>query len=1150
MTIRDDTAFGAPDRRDPEPDVPSDALDALLSAGPGPLPQLGQRGPLPRDDSVNTLLSALLHAPGPSPPPPACVRGVDGAGAAHEVAVTSETETVALSGLGLRTASLVALAVSSADALRELSLAANALASLDLAPLASCPRLTVLAVNSNGLRNIDLRPLASCPALERLWLHDNKLEQLDLSPLKSATALRSLYLDDNRLHSHTLDLAPLGCCTQLRALRLAGNRLNGHLDITALLADPALSQLATDPTVRLIASGASSQARVSPALRRRVLDISFTPVLAPPCVSKRSPSPLLSSSSPTLATALPPVAHLSPSLSRQQSANETRTITPPSFGAPSMPPASRAAMPRTPPPERAAPVVAAVLIGFRRLARYSAEDALVRCGKISLTAVEAATAASAPSTLLDSHLALLHAPQAATLRKVTAAAKAHIPVVVFGTERYRSSNATLLKETLLDSSHFCADPLSDSDASLVFDLGLACARRRLGGEGQTPVTGSPVPAAGGSLSRKRPSLRKSRSVDDSSTVGGDSSASNGGDLASLSSPSSSGSENEEGVDNVRRRRRIGGSVEFNGSEDGEGGSPRSFWSEVSTRLKLFRRPPYSSPRMRLSRSPSLPVLQLDATYNGLPLLDRPFSPVVSSSTALSLACPEMRMHSANKTRAERAALEVVFHDLGGDGTVENFAGIARTCGLPKCAGHLLFHAALSALQLVEQTSPETGVSTASSEVYNSGEEGPAPPSRVSSSLFMQYWETRLHHYSADMRLYNVMSDSRMTRREGRDTCDRHEQDIHKKRQRTTSSLSSSTVSTNNDSPSVRGSDTALRPVGVDTDGDDLYRQCSSGSTSSSCSADASPGGKFSSPRRGGKSDDGCDGTTGLEGCDAGVGKLVQAFMYGRRGRFGMFALVKPSEAVAIGTALVLMGLRGECGSRGGGFARPVGAHEVCRGKLNAALISAESGIFQGVAVCLSMDKLRNIKGTFASEAAPESVVAADACALNYVLSMSEVAHYHAQRKLLMPRGVEALMNVHCHGRKHMTLTEFAVMHTLSNMIESTAAADYFFSAMDADQDGKISLADVQHFHSEKRRLLLVDQMALAGLHEVWACLVDNVRPANAASGIKRSEFLRLSGSDRKTAIESLLFRDDRHATLNIRATVLLEGGDPSSFSSS
>jgi hypothetical protein len=123
----------------------------------------------------------------------------------------------------------------------------------------------------------------------------------------------------------------------------------------------------------------------------------------------------------------------------------------------------------------------------------------------------------------------------------------------------------------------------------------------------------------------------------------------------------------------------------------------------------------------------------------------------------------------------------------------------------------------------------------------------------------------------------------------------------------------------------------------------------------------------------------------------------------------------------------------------------------------------------------------------------------------------------------------------------MNLGEFALLHSVTTNMASLASADYFFTVIDLDQNDYLSLADVKHFHSEKERDFSEHNMAMSGIQDVWACLCDMIRPEHVSMGIARKEFMRLPGKYRRTVIQSVLFREDDHATLNIRKTMEMEG---------
>ncbi|NWF96032.1 MAG: leucine-rich repeat domain-containing protein [Candidatus Thorarchaeota archaeon] len=124
--------------------------------------------------------------------------------------------------------------LSSAQMLRELSVARNQLKSLDLSPLSACVRLEVLDVSSNHLTELDLSPLSACRGLKVLKIGGNPLERIDLEPLAD---LRELRLLDMRgvgggRTPLSVDLSPLFWCEQLEEMSVD--------DSVQLAADPSM----------------------------------------------------------------------------------------------------------------------------------------------------------------------------------------------------------------------------------------------------------------------------------------------------------------------------------------------------------------------------------------------------------------------------------------------------------------------------------------------------------------------------------------------------------------------------------------------------------------------------------------------------------------------------------------------------------------------------------------------------------------------------------------------------------------------------------------------------------------------------------------------------------------------------------------------
>eukprot|EP00178_Gracilaria_changii_P016657 TRINITY_DN47971_c0_g1_i1.p1 TRINITY_DN47971_c0_g1~~TRINITY_DN47971_c0_g1_i1.p1 ORF type:complete len:1073 (-),score=158.27 TRINITY_DN47971_c0_g1_i1:123-3206(-) len=981
-------------------------------------------GPLPRSDSVQSLVS-FVSAPNPptTPCPRPVIRALDTHARPHTVPLTSETDNISLSGLSLHTVALTALATTP-HRLRDLSLSANALPAIDLGPLAYCSALTVLTLNSNRISSIDLTPLASCPQLERLWLHDNNLQTIDLAPLRQCKALRSLYLEDNSIHEHTIDLSPLTATTNLRSLRLGGNRLAGKLDLTALLKCPSLSVFSTDTSVNLVADGEPSHARVSSALRRIVLDITFsgkrgskfarvergrtTPPIMPKSVSPTRPRRKVN----------PPVAPPKRSVSPRD--------------------VHRSSSPSKPSAEHL--IVKVLLIGFRRLARYAVEDSLNKCGNVVIRAADNSVVSQEPEKIRFSHVVMLYAPAERILTQVVALSP-HTANVILGSERYRCTMEAQAQRVFKQFS-FYSDPLSETATAEVYRKG----REHASAASNTPSDSVKQVSSASKLDGSDAKKTTSR-----------------GNKSSVLNCDSVGIELEHIDDEVESADALHGTY----SGKGQLKSPNATsLSDLSRRL-----------RERSSRP---------------------------GSGVGSFAGRDMKAHGKNKERAERASVEAAFEDLGGFATVNSFGGIARACGLPKCAGPLTFKAAHNSSCEIESTTPEAGVPNHPTDGKNR---------RISTESFMSYWGARLRAFDGEERLANILEDSVGSNLDSEDGALGHSQygaPLSRK-----SSGSTSPATSFSQLNSITPSQSADFPRTKNINLTSLAARFPRSASMSFIPTDIS-----------------CP-------CDSGIESLIKAFMDGRRSRFGSFALVKMSEAVAIGSALVIHSLRAKGKSRVGGAARPVCPKEVREGKLNASLIAAEVGIFEGVASGLSMDQIRSVKGCFATEVAPSQISRNGGITSNCTLGIEDVQRFCVSRKTLLPGAVKLAMAAHCRDPKRMTLAEFSILLSVLNNISSNGSVDYMFTVVDADRDDRWTIPDLRQLHMEKEQIWLQDGMAVSELGNIWTHLIDMIRPSRPTEGITRREFYRLGAKERKAVIQSLLFMDDDLSLLNIRRTVEL-----------
>lgn len=987
------------------------------------------------------------------------IRAVDADGHTHSVPIDHHLDhSISLSNLHLHTVSLGALASPLAVRIRQLSLAANSLDTIDLTPLSWCTNLLVLSLNSNRLSTIDLSPLASCKHLERLWLHDNHLDTIDLSPLSACLSLRSLYLEDNSIHHHSLDLSVLYSTTNLRSLRLGGNRLAGTLDVTPLLHCSSLSVFHIDASVSLVAQADPVQYRVPPALRRTIMNIKFVPPssanpvpaddsnrVAPPIgVQPASPRPPKGKTNPPdFSKHCPPARPSRKAHSAQLALDKSPSANP--LPVTNSPVASR-------PPNASPPIIKVLLIGFRRLARYAAEDSLGRCGKVIIRASDQSVASKEPSLLLDSHLIVLYAPPEKILRQIVVVV-GQIPIAVIASERYRSMGDKKLLD-LLRNIRFYIDPMTDSDAKAVYDI---ANHHATGGTSILPAT------------------PRAQSVD---SISGQCRSPLCGDTGQhmdpmkqciQHSPSETSVQTTSGALDIELEDI---DDEVDDDDLGPGGLNKK--EEETKKVKVIG---ISELLRRLNEN----------------LSQR------SSRGTIAQFDSNVRSHGKNKLQAERNAVETTLRDLGGYITLDNCSGLARICGLPKCAGSLLFRAAFGSAYEVEAMTPEAGVPNAPMERMK----------RLSSDAFIAYWNSRLKCHDGEERLAHILVDSHVMRVNG-------------------------ATSTNDVGHSMYG---APSPRRCNSESDRL----SSIDSMKLASLDSSS--SLHSLSRRGTGD--VFGHLPMEvscPCDAGIEDLIRSFMGGRSSRFGSFALVKMPEAVAIGVALVLFEIRGANSNRVGGRARPVCPREVKESKLNAALIAAEVGIFEGVAKGLSMNHIRSVKGCFATEISSSSFCRGVGCALDVMLSIEEVQHFCVSRKTLLPGVVKRVMGIHCRERRVMSLSEFSIFLHVVNDLGTDGAVDYFFTVIDVDEDDMWTVPDIREFHKEKEQFWHEEGMAVNDLRDVWFNVVDMVGAAlgmRAQSGVSRRDLLSLGLKDRKSVLQSLLFVDDDCSSLNIRRTMEL-----------
>lgn len=206
--------------------------------------------------------------------------------------------------------------------------------------------------------------------------------------------------------------------------------------------------------------------------------------------------------------------------------------------------------------------------------------------------------------------------------------------------------------------------------------------------------------------------------------------------------------------------------------------------------------------------------------------------------------------------------------------------------------------------------------------------------------------------------------------------------------------------------------------------------------------------------------------------------------------------------------------------------------ELGRVKLCAALLAAESGMYNGCCAHLRADRMGDIRLAFAAASGKR-------VGCSPTLAFKDVAWLNSERGLLSERAVEVVFS-RFEGR--MDLARFAPMWLTVNAPTSRSALEYFFGILDADADGYISAVDAAHFYVEKRKLLSADGFVTTGFEPIWRGVIDSVAAGEERSfalngTLSLTDIRRLSSRDATTFCQSLLFVEDPEmALVDIRGT--------------
>lgn len=656
-------------------------------------------------------------------------------------AVASADGVLSLSGRSLSSFSLR----SAPGELREVSLAANSLSSIDLAPLSRCPALESLVLNGNALTSIDLTPLADCLVLEKLWLHNNALRAVDLAPLAGCARLRSLYLEGNKIDTQSVDLLPLRDCALLRSLRLGRNQLGGELDITGLLSCAALSSLDVSPSVRLVASireeSLSAHAATNslpPALRRKAATVEWKTVTEEEDTGyeaddNSSDEGYISDPDSTVwdsvmkptTTGAHPCDQTPPVARRQKSPGPLDDLK------------DLAAIRRTP------GTYNALMLGFRGSSRTSIESVLTEHAALTTVAISTSSDEVSPSSLVETgalrtcHVIMVR-PNAESLVLGIRAYDNSMPIIVIGHPGNTPQNASQCLRK--GATAFLPEPLTARDASVI----KSHAQRRA--------------RTSGPLARKRCHAKGSLNLEDMTSSSEGSEGSH--DSQELPMPTSPITSSESSPPS---------------------GVPTTPFDEITEEALL--QACKSSHCKQVVKAP-VPVSKAPARK----LVEGPKTCPVSVQKAPAPAKTAKatidfkRLRKQNRSssvrgRIEDSGLNMVFSRCGGQARRDSFHSIASMCGLPLCTGPLLFDAAQAWTAKCEAEGVEDPVPvrqlfsltrrSSSPSINARADSRSVSPRRSASSSsldphvvvtyeqFARFWRDVLRPHSNEQRLYKI-----------------------------------------------------------------------------------------------------------------------------------------------------------------------------------------------------------------------------------------------------------------------------------------------------------------------------------------------------------------------------------------------------------
>mmetsp|Transcript_11832 Transcript_11832/g.36078 ORF Transcript_11832/g.36078 Transcript_11832/m.36078 type:complete len:252 (+) Transcript_11832:3-758(+) len=210
--------------------------------------------------------------------------------------------------------------------------------------------------------------------------------------------------------------------------------------------------------------------------------------------------------------------------------------------------------------------------------------------------------------------------------------------------------------------------------------------------------------------------------------------------------------------------------------------------------------------------------------------------------------------------------------------------------------------------------------------------------------------------------------------------------------------------------------------------------------------------------------------------------------------------------------------------------RPFTMRDLRRGNLSTALLDAENGCYEGVALVLRADRVEALLGLLSTVATRDEVWGVSA-------SREDMTRVNEQKELLIPRAVASVFNRYCNGHNRICVADLTRFWIAVSEPGARASVEYFFPVLDTDMDGCLSAEDVYYFYKDKEDLSRREGFVIAEFWDTWTYICDMVGVNSRDRRIRLDDLRRLPETSRVFLMQAFLFKNDEMSLLDVRRTM-------------